>query len=415
MKLAEIKRIVNDAHEKGELSIDNLDAILEEPQSYDKNVDRLIRMLGELPIEQGTTRYGDLGEEAHKSPARKSTNISKSARFAGNAHNRLFDYLKEINSHPRMARADELRFSRRLEFFKRRLLKIARNKSLPARIQKIIESLEICANRSESGTIAPICSDLGDCPKGISGFLKHCCASYNSLRSEFVERNLGLVVSLAMPYRTYGIPLMDLIQEGNMVLIRAVEKFDWRKEVRFQTYATFWIRQAIERFIGANNSIVRVPNYLQQKMRRFKREGVLPKDGAAVTASDVSKNFRLSSKVAGRLLETSRKHISLDSPFSDDDNGSLSDLVAEEQEETLSHGEQRHLKSRIKEVLEGLSDDERFILHHRFGLDGKKTKTLEEIGKVLKVSRERIRQLQNGAIRKLKKPSLEKQLVPFLV
>lgn len=414
MKLAEIKRIVSDAHEKGELSIDRLDAILEEAKTYDKNVNRLIKLLGEVPIEQGALRVDGL-MDTDGLPKSRSTKISKSVRYASNGHNRLFDYLKEINSHPRMARGDEMLFSRRLEFFRRRLLWIAKNKSIPAKIQKTLESLDGCPAQSERGPITPICRELGDCPKGISGFLKHCCASYNSLRTEFVERNLGLVVSLAMPYRTYGVPLMDLIQEGNMVLIRAVEKFDWRKDVRFQTYATFWVRQAIERFIGANNSIVRVPNYLQQKMRRFKREGLLPKDGAALTANDVSKNFRLSSKVAGRLLETSRKHISLDSPFSENENGSLSDLVAEEQEESLSHGEQRHLRKRLKEVLSGLSDDERFILHHRFGLDGKKTKTLEEIGKVLKVSRERIRQLQNGAIKKLKKPSLEKQLVPFLV
>ncbi len=408
MKPAEIKRIVKEARDEGELSVARLDAILEEPESFDKNVDRLIKELGELPVE--TAPSGD-----DKIVANDIVSKSRVQRNANEKHNRLFDYLKEINSHRRMKRDDEVRLSRRLEFFKRRLLWIAKNKTLPTKIRKILKSLDGCSAASERGMMAPICSELGDCPKGISGFLKNCCSSYNALRTEFVERNLGLVVSLAMPYRTYGIPLMDLIQEGNMVLIRAVEKFDWRKGVRFQTYATFWIRQAVERFIGANNSIVRVPNYLQQKMRRFKREGLLPKDGAALTANDVSKNFRVSSKVAGRLLETSRKHISLDSPLKENESGSLSDLVAEEQEESLSDNEQHKLKSRIKEALGNLSNEERFILQHRFGLEGKKTKTLEEIGKLLKVSRERIRQLQNGAIRKLKKPSLEQRLVPFLV
>jgi RNA polymerase sigma factor (sigma-70 family) len=207
---------------------------------------------------------------------------------------------------------------------------------------------------------------------------------------------------------------MDLIQEGNAALIRAVEKYDWRKGVRFKTYACYWIRQAIERYITANRCIVRVPNYLQQKMRRFKREGIIPADNSSLSVKEVSDTFDLSPKVAGRLIETDRRHVSLDTPSPVEDRGSLTDLLVMEEEEVVPEEEQQSLKSRLKEALAVLSDKEQYVIRYRFGLDGKEIKTLDELGRLLKVSRERIRQLQIRALRKMKGFSLEERLVPFL-
>ena len=193
-----------------------------------------------------------------------------------------------------------------------------------------------------------------------------------------------------------------------------MEKFDWRKGVRFQTYATFWIKQAIERCITANKGIVRVPNYLQQKMRRFQRNGVLSTDKSSLSIKEVSSAFELSSEVAGHLLETGRGHVSLDAPHSEDEENTISDMLAVHEEESMPEGEVLKLKGRLKEALQVLNDQERFIISYRFGLEGKEIKTLDEIGKLMNVSRERIRQLQIRALQKLKRPSLLERLAPFL-
>src|SRR5690606_8586938 len=134
-----------------------------------------------------------------------------------------------------------------------------------------------------------------------------------------VERNLFIVIGMSAAYRTYGLPAMDLIQEGNTSLIRAVEKFDWRKGVRFQTYAAFWVRQAIERMITANRGIVRVPNYVQQKLRRLRREGKLPRNHREVDVGDLSEMFDTTRASAARLIETDRNPFSLDVPLKGDD------------------------------------------------------------------------------------------------
>jgi RNA polymerase primary sigma factor len=239
-------------------------------------------------------------------------------------------------------------------------------------------------------------------------------AEMNRVRAAFVERNLGIVADLALCYRTYGVPLMDLIQEGNGALIRAVEKFDWRKEVRFQTYATFWIRQAVERSIAFNKGIVRVPNYLQQKMRRLRRQGVLPRRDRDVSVREVSAAFEVKREVASHLLETERTHFSLDVPI-DEDGETFASLLADD-EQPLDPGrlEFQLLKSRIGEVMADLQPLEREILELRFGLSGQAPCTLEEVGRRMNVSRERIRQLQVRAIRKLQRPPLIKRLSGFV-
>lgn len=262
--------------------------------------------------------------------------------------------------------------------------------------------------------LVPLLTSLKNCPQARRDYIQSCCRDYNATRSEFVERNLHLVVHVSQQYRTYGIPLMDLIQEGNASLIRAVEKYNWRKGVRFQTYANFWIRQALERWITANKSIVKVPNYLQQKMRRFRREGVISSDVSQVSSKDISEAFDLSSEVAGRILETGRGHVSLDTAPMLNDEVSIADTLFVEDDDIKPYDEKEKLRQRLLKALDFLTDQERFILKRRFGLEGRTTSTLDEIGLQLKVSRERIRQLQIRALRKIKSSSHNEKLAPFL-
>jgi len=313
-----------------------------------------------------------------------------------------------------MTREEEMRFSKRLDFFKSRFSDALKKSNLSEEEKDNMLRNAGCPSQVIQAGAKPFCEELDYCPSGKEGIIKDCCSSYNAVRSEFIERNLYLVMNVAHQYRTYGIPVMDLVQEGNTALIRAVEKYDWRRDVRFQTYASLWLKQAIERCITANRSIVRLPNYLQQKMRRYKREGKISSDKADLSAGDISEAFSLSHKVAGRLLETDRGHVSLDAPSSGNEEGCLADTILVEDKELIPDEEREKLRERLNTAMASLTEDEKYILDHRFGLEGKEVRTLEELGKSLHVSRERIRQLQIKAIEKLKRPALSQQLAPFL-
>jgi len=186
--------------------------------------------------------------------------------------------------------------------------------------------------------------------------------------------------------------------------------------VRFQTYAAFWVRQAIERMITANRGIVRVPNYLQQKMRRLRREGKLPRNHREMDMREVSKHFDTNVHTAIRLMETDRGWYSLDSTFQDEDGNTLgSTLEAEVEEQGMPDVEKELLGDRLGDVLrENLTEQEQDILVLRFGLDGEPPQTLDQIGERMSVSRERIRQMQVKALDKLQKPRLLEALKDFL-
>lgn len=406
MNISEVKKLVRQAAKQGALLEEDVDAILQDDGSFDRNIKELLKTIKKLPVEKrlpGTEEPIDQQEKKRK-PETGST------RDRGP----MYDYIREVNRLPRMNREDERRYAKRLEFYKSRLISSIQNECIPKEAKDVLLRLQECPGNLMEQDITPLCKKLGKCPRGKAGFIKKCCSSYNGQRARFVERNLRLVLNLTRQYRTYGIPVMDLVQEGNAALIRAVEKYDWRKGVRFQTYANFWIKQAVERCITANKGIVRIPNYLQQKMRRFQRNGIIPSDKSGVSVREISDAFNLSDEVAGHLLETGRSYVSLDSFSSDDDENSIASMITSEDEEIMPEGEFLNLQGRLKDALTILSEQERFIISHRFGLEGFEIKTLDEIGKLMNVSRERIRQLQIRAIQKLKRPSLLKRLAPFL-
>ena len=407
MKTAEIKKIIKKAHENGALFFSQLDEILALDPDFDRNVKTSMKLMDKLPVAKDPV-MDDV------KVTRKRAKKANSKYSAHSNPNKLTLYIHQVNSHPKMDRAEEVRYSKRMEFLRHRMLHSVKVSTSPKEMRKLMDQISSCADPTTSPDIVPLCRSAGECARGKQGFIKAACSEYNALRSEFVERNLHVSLGMAMQYRTYGVPLMDLIQEGNAALIRAVEKFDWRKEVRFQTYANFWIRQAVERYISANKGIVRIPNYLQQKMRRFKREGVIAADPSELSVQEVSHAFDLSSEVAGHLIDTGRDYVSLDAPTSTDETNTISDMLAHEEDDTLMDGEFQHLQDRISTALSSLTDQEQFIIRHRFGLEGLEVKTLEQIGKLMRVSRERIRQLQIRALQKLKKPALVEQLVPFL-
>lgn len=326
----------------------------------------------------------------------------------------LSTYVRDVLAIPHMRRDDETRLAKRLEFVRRRFFQaMIASGVAPKRAREILDYSRLKPLLDATVDHDPMFRGL---PRGARlEAIRIACAEYGLVREEFVRRNLHVVIAASAAYRTYGVPLLDLIQEGNAGLIRAVEKFDWRKNVRFRTYATFWIRQAIERAIASNKGILRVPNYLQQKLRRLRREGKIPKRNEETSLTELSKVFDLPTRVVHGLLETERAARSLDAPVGAEGEETLAALIPSDSEpEYTAEWEKPILKRRIHEALGQLSDHERTILEYRYGINREGSMTLEEVGRLLKVSRERVRQLQVRALRKLQAPGVMSRLAGFV-
>ncbi|MFT7462857.1 MAG: RNA polymerase primary sigma factor [Pseudohongiellaceae bacterium] len=412
---AEKKRVLRQALAAGTLGYDLLDQLLVEACATDDAMSALLKSLEGVRIVDSWDPEDVLAVTINRGATTKR-------RWS---EDDLGLYNDQARSAPRMSRGQEHLLARRLEFTRARMGLIVDGSKLPdeSRDRILERGLNCSVLRGElelQDDLSAVEVDeiLSSLPcAGDDILARDVVAQYNRLRSHFVERNLYLVIGMASAYRTYGLPMMDLIQEGNASLIRAVEKYDWRKGVRFQTYAAFWVRQAVERLITANRGIVRVPNYIQQKMRRLRREGKLPRNHKDVDLKDVSTLFDTSTQAAVRLMATDRAWFSLDAPLGDEEQQSFAaQLEADESDESLSAGENRALAERLEEVFvtTRLSEQERQVLIERFGLSGTPRRTLEQIGQSMNVSRERIRQMQVKAMSKLKGRMAKETLKDFL-
>ena len=286
---------------------------------------------------------------------------------------------------------------------------------------ELIDDVDVLEGVSTEDPVRMYLKEIGNVPLLTSEeeveLAKRVEAGDEEAKRKLTEANLRLVVSIAKKYVGRGMPFLDLIQEGNMGLMKAVDKFDYNKGYKFSTYATWWIRQAITRGIADTGRTIRVPVHMVETINKTLRmtRTLLQELGREPTPEEVAEHLGVPVSRVREVLKISRDPVSLDTPIGEEDDSHLGDFI--EDDSALSPADSAAfsmLKAELAQALESLTERERQVIRLRFGLEDGRQRTLEEVGKEFNVTRERIRQIEAKALRKLRHPSRSKRLKDFL-
>lgn len=373
------ERLVAVGRERGYVTVDEILAAFPEAENDVDRLDEILAMLMEYGVELGEEPQAESDEDEDE----RDDELDTGVKAIIEADDTVGLYLKETGHIPLLAAQEEVELAKRMERGKwaaRRLSANGMNRKRRAQLDALI-------------------------------------ADGRAAREHLIAANTRLVVSVAKKYIGRGLPFLDLIQEGNVGLIRAASKFDYRRGFKFSTYATWWIRQAVTRALADQARTIRVPVHMSDKLSRLLRAShkLMQELGREPTTEELAQELDMSVKKTEQLIQATRQPLSLEMPTDEDEDGELGDLVPDA--DAIAPAEavsQVMLKEQIEEVLQSLSPREVRILQLRYGLGSGESYTLEQVGKKMGVTRERVRQIEMQALSRLRHPTYIRQLRDYL-
>src|SRR4051795_13427484 len=377
-----------------------LDKKIESRERYMKNLPRLCKEVEQLSVAVNR-HFAELFRDCSKKPSQKRRGLQRTMANLQKVYPRF--YLKQRVTEEFVHLADEAHHTSL--YLQTELAKNHRSKKRRLQLQNKIRDLETSLWFS--------LSDYSEEYRTLKSWLRHAFKA----KTEMVEANLRLVISIAKKYTNRGLSFLDLIQEGNMGLMKAVEKFEYRRGYKFSTYATWWIRQAITRSIADQARTIRIPVHMIEtinKMNRISRQH-LQEFGFEPDASILAAKMEIPEDKIRKIMKIAKEPISMETPIGDDDDSHLGDFI--EDNNTLAPSDaalHASMRGVVKDVLDSLTPREAKVLRMRFGIEMSTDHTLEEVGKQFDVTRERIRQIEAKALRKLKHPSRSDKLRSFI-
>jgi len=380
---AATRDLLSRAEEQGYLTVDDILELLPEAEEDLPQVEKLMARLHERGIEVIASN----GHEILQPADEESNNGAEPSLSADvsriDSHDAVGLYLKQMSTVPLLSREEEVRLAKRIErgkIARRRLRKGGQKPYLRQRYERQVEAGE-------------------------------------RARAHLIKANTRLVVSIAKRYMRLGVPFLDLIQEGNIGLMKAVDKFDYRRGCKFSTYATWWIRQAVTRALSRQARVIRLPSHVGYRIRKMYRHAqqLEQKTGTRPTPQEIAERMAISPAKVRWLMRVSRRPLSLQKPVGEEQDSELGQFI-EDQDATPPAEEafKSTLTDKMEDILSTLTPREARILRLRFGLRNGRTHTLKEVANKYGLTRERIRQIERKALRRLRHPSRSRQLRAYL-